>query len=212
MGLPRDDITIDPAQVTPTGPGHCMLDSLQFLSTLVRLQIRQCETDEARSRLLYVLGAVTNIGRLQQNLDGLGGDTLRTHLSQAIGLWCEMGRQQGVQIHVSLDGGVTVPPEVVLPSALIAQELVSNCLEHAFPDGRGGSIMISLKSDGAARASITVEDDGAGFDAPPGGCAGAPSLGLSIVRSLALGAGAEFAFHSARREGAIARLRFACPA
>ena len=208
MGLPRDQTVIDPVASVLATSRHRLLDGLQLVSAMVRMQIRECEGDEARARLFRVLGSLTTVARLQRGLDGSGDHSLQAHLTLAADLWREAADARGVLVHVAINDDVTVPAPLLLPAALIVQELVSNSLEHAFPDGREGSVMITLRQDGATRASITVEDDGAGFDPA---IDDPPSFGLGIVKTLALGAGAEFALHSARREGAIARLRFACP-
>lgn len=46
--------------------------------------------------------------------------------------------------------------------ALILNELISNSLTHAFPDGRAGTISLHLSDDGES-VRITVADDGVGF-------------------------------------------------
>jgi len=50
-----------------------------------------------------------------------------------------------------------------IPLALIINELVSNSLEHAFPDGRKGIISIGLKAAGDGDYTLSVADDGVGI-------------------------------------------------
>jgi two-component sensor histidine kinase len=48
---------------------------------------------------------------------------------------------------------------------LVVAELVTNSYGHAFPDGRSGTITVALAGvDGAGLATLTIEDDGVGFD------------------------------------------------
>lgn len=70
-----------------------------------------------------------------------------------------------------------------VPVALILNELVSNALKHAFPNGRRGSIHVRVQSEGS-KCFLSVADDGIGL---PSGMdlAALPSLGLQLVRVLA---------------------------
>ncbi len=72
-----------------------------------------------------------------------------------------------------------------IPCGMIISELISNCLRHAFPDGRMGKITVEFhrKKDGKGKLELIVRDDGIGF--PPGidiGVAG--TLGIEVVRLL----------------------------
>jgi two-component sensor histidine kinase len=66
-----------------------------------------------------------------------------------------------------------------IPAGLILNELVSNALKHAFPEGRGGEVNIHLRrEDGTIH--VEVADNGAGL---PAGLdlKKTKSLGLKIV-------------------------------
>ncbi len=71
-----------------------------------------------------------------------------------------------------------------IPCGLIINELVSNALQHAFPDNRGGTIGVSLRPTGEGRYLLAVRDNGKGF---PGGfdIRKTDSLGLQLVNMLA---------------------------
>ena len=72
--------------------------------------------------------------------------------------------------------------DTVIPLGLVVNELLSNSLKHAFPDGRKGTISI-LCSTCNEDISLSFSDDGVGF---PAGLdwKNSPSLGLRLVRSL----------------------------
>jgi PAS domain S-box-containing protein len=77
-------------------------------------------------------------------------------------------------IHVSLD--------TAIPCSLVMNELISNCIKHAFPQAGDGRIIISLRSkDGLIE--LSVRDDGVGvangFDPRA-----AKTLGLPLVINL----------------------------
>ena len=79
---------------------------------------------------------------------------------------------------------------------LIVNELVTDSLKYAFPDGRGGRIDLRLSRDGPELV-LVVEDDGVGLN-PGFDAARAPGFGLTLVRSLASGLDASFAIRSER--------------
>jgi len=68
--------------------------------------------------------------------------------------------------------------------ALIANELVSNAVGHAFPAGSGGTIRIDLRSH-AKGAVMTVADDGVGMSSGHSGDGnGGKGLGMRLVKAL----------------------------
>ena len=72
--------------------------------------------------------------------------------------------------------------EVALPVGLIVNEIVSNSLRHAFPDGRGGQIRVSLRRQSSERIVLSVSDDGIGVDE---GKTEPRGIGLTLVQALA---------------------------
>jgi len=77
------------------------------------------------------------------------------------------------------------PVNRAVPAGLILNELLSNALQHAFPDNRRGSLWIEgwvHGSSGNGCVELVVGDDGVGM--PEAGGAPQKSLGLEIVRIL----------------------------
>ena len=70
---------------------------------------------------------------------------------------------------------------------LMLNELVSNALKHAFPDGREGTIVVTL---GKLDQLLSVSDDGVGLPAAMN-TAASSSLGLELVHLLAEQIGAQ---------------------
>jgi two-component sensor histidine kinase len=72
--------------------------------------------------------------------------------------------------------------ETSIPCGLILNELVSNALKHAFPEGRGGEVNISMIKAGD-RFVLTVQDNGIGFPEALD-FQNTKSLGLELVNLL----------------------------
>jgi two-component sensor histidine kinase len=73
--------------------------------------------------------------------------------------------------------------DVAIPCGLIVNELISNSLKHAFPNGKKGEIKINLVRDDKDKFNLVVGDNGVGF--PQGiDFKQMESLGLRLVNTL----------------------------
>lgn len=77
-----------------------------------------------------------------------------------------------------------IPADLAIPLGLFVNELVTNAIKYAYPDG--GEIRVTAEPDGESGLILTVADDGVGL--PEGFDLAAPrhaSLGMRIINSLA---------------------------
>ena len=76
--------------------------------------------------------------------------------------------------------------------------MLSNAFKHGFPEGRSGTIRITLTDLGDGVRELVIADDGIGlpdgFDVAKG-----KGLGMQIIRSLAGQLGGTATFENARR-------------
>ena len=54
--------------------------------------------------------------------------------------------------------------DTVTALGMAAAELVTNCYVHAFPDGKSGIIDVSLFASKIGGGTLTIKDNGIGFD------------------------------------------------
>lgn len=73
--------------------------------------------------------------------------------------------------------------DTAVPCGLIVNELVTNSLQHAFPDARPGKIRVDLRQIAGRRFELTVSDNGIGFPDDINGLEGG-TLGLQLVSDL----------------------------
>ena len=95
--------------------------------------------------------------------------------------------------------------DTAIPMGLIVSELVSNSLKHGFPEGKTGSIAISLCYVDGNELELVVSDDGVGMPMDLEEI-GSETLGLSLVKSLADQLHAEMRLN--RAQGTRFSLRF----
>lgn len=78
---------------------------------------------------------------------------------------------------------VRLPINTAIPCGLIVNELMSNALKHAFPDGRRGEICLSFVHRGDNRVALSISDDGIGIPEDMD-IAQTDTLGLQLVGML----------------------------
>jgi two-component sensor histidine kinase len=164
---------------------HRVANSLQIIASVLMLSARRVASVETRSHLFDAHSRVMSVATLQQQLASasLGDVELRPYLTDlcaSIGASMIQDRET-LMLTVEADESVATP-DASVSLGLIVTELVINALKHAFPEGRGGAILVDYRSHGADW-SLSVRDDGIGFH---GGDAPARAgLGISIVEALA---------------------------
>ena len=147
---------------------HRVKNNLQLISSLMLLQSRRMTDETARQALKTMLERVGAVGMVHRRLFQ-GEDTHQFEVADFVrdlvgDLALAAGRDD-VQLHLDLEP-VTIPASAAAPFALVLNELVGNALKHAFAEGEGGVIAVSVaKVDGLC--VLTVSDAGRGMgDAP----------------------------------------------
>ncbi len=167
---------------------HRVKNNLQVVVSLLNLQSQNVPDESVREIFKESRNRIRSMAlvheRLYQSSDLSYVDfaeylrRLTTHLFHSYGL--DAGR---IELEVEA-GDVRLDVNTAVPLGLIINELVSNALKHAFPDGRRGKIAIGLKPLEGKRFRLAVSDDGAGF--PEGvDFRNTESLGMQIVTMLA---------------------------
>lgn len=163
---------------------HRVKNNLQIVASLLALQSRKT-TDaaardllaDARSRVVSMAGVHERLYRADALASVDGAAYVRAVVEEQFALFNVSDR---ITLVVDADDAPITPDQAV-PLGLVANELVSNALKHAFPTGEG-RLTVSLRRAGD-RLRFAVEDDGPGL--PPGGPSSAGSLGMLLVRSFA---------------------------
>jgi two-component sensor histidine kinase/CHASE1-domain containing sensor protein len=187
---------------------HRVKNNLQVVSSLLSLQGRRMGDARSREVLDQCRSRVLSMALVHEKLY-LSRDLSRVDLAEYVGsLLVELRRGQAdgrVQVSHRAEQ-VWMGLERAIPCGLILNELVSNALKHAFPDGRTGRVEVVLAALGVDRVELQVNDDGVGMPAAVD-VGRTPSLGLEVVAALVGQLGAEI---EVAREGGT-RIRIAIP-
>jgi two-component sensor histidine kinase len=163
---------------------HRVKNNLQVVSSLLSLQSQKHDDDGFRDSIAESQDRIRAMAlvheMLYQNKDFTAidfGEYVERILAE---LFSSNGRS-GIRRVVDCEP-VQVPIDAAITCSLIINELVTNCLKHAFPDGREGTVKVSLSAS-PSTVSISVEDDGIGL--PEGfEIDGRKSMGLSLLTAL----------------------------
>lgn len=167
---------------------HRVKNNLQITSSLLNLQSLHVTDPTALEILQESRNRVRLIALLHEKLYG-SEDLARIDFHRYVGeLITYLFRGYSIsasRIRLELRmAEVYFDIDTAIPCGLIINELVTNSLKYAFPEGRAGTICISLTVDVDGWHTLEVSDDGAGF--PPGfAFEESSSLGLQLVRTMA---------------------------
>ncbi|HTK33713.1 MAG TPA: sensor histidine kinase [Caulobacteraceae bacterium] len=162
---------------------HRVKNNLQLISSLMLMQARRTADPSVRAALDGMLERLHAIATVHRRLFQTE-DVERFDLSEFVrDLVADLA---GSNRHPLLTFQCVLAPAEVPASraaslALLINELVSNAMRHAFPDGRPGRILIDVRKSGEG-LRIEIADDGVGMAGSPGGAQDAAAgFGLTIV-------------------------------
>ncbi|MDP1729908.1 MAG: sensor histidine kinase [Devosia sp.] len=157
---------------------------LANLDALLRLQARSARDPLTRSELTLASNRVQVVSRVQHLLSR-SGEAAVIDVRPFILELCEDLRQSLIgERHIALKAESA---ELQLRSAravivgLVMNELVTNAVKYAFPDGRTGTILVQITRRGSA-CHLVVADDGVGQSQLVGQGSG---LGQRLIQSMA---------------------------
>jgi PAS domain S-box-containing protein len=141
---------------------HRVKNNLQVVSSMLSLQSMSqsdsatvCLFRESQDRVrsmaliheqLYRAGDLSRID-FGEYADSLTANLLRSYTA-------------GGTIKLNIDvRDILISIDLAIPCGLIVNELVSNALKHAFPDGRTGTVTVAMRREGTEYV-LAVKDDG----------------------------------------------------
>ncbi len=160
---------------------HRLANLFQLLSTLTRMRQQRSVDPEARRQLGWILEAVSALGALQQRMVAVDGCDFAGFLNDMQAQWRRRIGGRPVQLHVQAEP-VVLREQLASALAIIANELVTNAINHAHPGDRAGVIKVALTARPGGRALLVIDDDGVGCE---GMVEDRTKLGLWLIKGLA---------------------------
>lgn len=166
---------------------HRVKNNLQVISSLLHLQAGYVEDPAVREIFQESQNRVRSMALVHEKLYR-SHDLARIDLADYIRnlatfLFRSYSATAGrVTIDIQTDD-VFLGINAAVPCGLILNELISNALKHAFPDGRSGVLQVQLRSVNDQNLTLIVRDNGIGFPANFD-LANTTSLGMQLVDTL----------------------------
>lgn len=166
---------------------HRVKNNIQIVSSLLRLQSRSVRDEKALDALNECQNRIRSIALIHEKLYQ-SQDFARVDFSDYI----ENMVTHLISFHSGVGGRVSFRLEAddvkldinrAIPCGLIVNELVTNVLKHAFPEGRKGDLLIRLKALDEGRRELVIKDTGVGL-ADDIDLKTADTLGFQIVVDL----------------------------
>jgi len=164
---------------------HRVKNNLQTIASLLRIQARRAESDEAARALAEAVERVSSMAVVHEMLASATEESV--DLAAAVRTVVDMVRQgladpdSRIDVSVSGETGL-VPAEMATSLALVAAELVHNAIEHGIGTRGTGSVKVTMRRY-PADLHLSVRDDGRGLP-KDFSIAESAHLGLEIVRTV----------------------------
>jgi PAS domain S-box-containing protein len=187
---------------------HRVKNNLQMITALIRIEARNNYHKIDRTSLDRLEGRINSIQIIYRLLSEFAKDDeidLGVYLSEIASSVMHAHAVEGIRLDLQVDS-YPVSVNVALPTGLVANELLTNALKHAFVGRNGGTITLHSLSD-ATGCRVIIADDGVGLpkgiEWPRHG-----KLGELIVRSLRQNAKADLEVESTPDKGTKVTISF----
>jgi len=144
---------------------HRVKNNLEVVSSLLALQSAQIDDPNTKEAMLEGQSRVHSIGIVHQKLyqgTNLGAIEMKDYfLNLSESILDSFGAEERVKIELAMDK-LDVDIDTAVPLGLIVNELLTNTLKYAFPNGEKGKISIRLEKRKDNVLHLAVSDNGIG--------------------------------------------------
>jgi len=181
---------------------HRVKNNLQIISTLLSLQSSQIEEEQVIDLYRQSQNRILSIALIHENLYQSEDLTNINFANYVKNLVDDLFHSYGVNsenIHIKLNiKDIVMGIETAIPCGLIINELISNTLKHAFPEGKG-EIDVELSERDAGKYLLKVKDSGKAFP-EEFEIEKTDTLGMKLISSLVAQLDGEMVFDKDNKE------------
>ena len=166
---------------------HRVKNNLQIVASMLQLQSGYIKDKESKILFEESQKRVETMSLIHEKLyrsQDLARIDFREYVDGLVEnlLTLNAGKSKLIEMNMDIKGVVL---DIInsIPCGLIINELVSNSLRHAFPNGKKGRIDIHMNVDKQGMVSLSVSDNGTGFPENVD-FRNTQSLGMQLVSSL----------------------------
>ncbi|MBN2105146.1 PAS domain S-box protein [bacterium] len=146
---------------------HRTKNNMQVISSLLRLRARTLPDENMKFTFREIENKIRSMALVHQKLyesKDLSSLNLKYYFNDLISLIQQSFLTKKNRIKFTYDAvDVPVLIDTAVPLGLILNELLSNAVKHAFPEGRNGEIHVKLDASSRKGIIIEVSDNGIGL-------------------------------------------------
>ena len=165
---------------------HRVKNNLQIISSLLNLQSEYIQDKQDLEIFKVSQSRIESMSliheKLYQSKDLAQIDFAEYIRELAVSLFSSYVINSTITLKTNIER-VSLGMDMAIPCGLIINELVLNCLKHAFPLGSSGEICLNLYSTSENTITLLVSDNGIGFPQDLD-FKSTNSLGLQLVNAL----------------------------
>ncbi len=165
---------------------HRTKNNMQVIYSLLSLQAKGIADPAIRVNFEEARNRVSTMALIHDKLyrsADLAHIDFKKYLQSLVAGIVDAYKRRDVVYSVDMES-IPLDVNVGIPCGLIVNELVSNSLKYAFPDGKTGTIKVGINRKSESNHVLFVADDGIGFPAEVD-FRNTWSLGLQLVNTLA---------------------------
>jgi len=165
---------------------HRVKNNLQLMLSLIRLQEANSSDVSVKSNLQTIQIRLNSMALVHEDLyssSDLAKVPFTNYIKKLITNLERMYQTHARKIKIECEiDHVFLPVDAAIPVGIIINELVTNSIKHAFPQGKEGNIYIDFRKQNE-KFVLTVKDDGTGMNSI-GALESPKGLGLKIFNIL----------------------------
>ncbi len=188
---------------------HRVKNNLHIISNLLDLQSDYIEDEKVLELFSDSQNRIETMALIHEQLyqsKDLGKINFREYIHTLMdNLLCSYSNRESIINPIINVESISINLETAIPCGLIINELVTNSLKYAFPNGEDGEVGLELHQDEQEKIHLTIRDNGIGIPADFD-WQNSSSLGLTLVRILSKQLKAEIEFDGT--QGTVVNLRF----
>ena len=166
---------------------HRVKNNLQVISSLMSLQALSIHDDDVSVAFQDIQNRIKSMAIIHEKLylsENFSSIAFGDYIEEiAHSLFQSFNIEPGRIVFRSDIKDINLGIDTAVPCGLIINELITNSLKHAFPDGRKGEIFIAMVRDENGRYILSEKDNGIGIPQKID-IDRTPSLGLRLVKIL----------------------------
>jgi two-component sensor histidine kinase len=170
--IEEKDRLLDQKKVLAQELQHRVRNNLQLIYGMLSRQLNDTPDEDGQRGIKAIARRVSALAQVYDHL--LGAEMMRTtnfggYLEALCQNLAEIQAVPGGDISLTCDSeGLVLDLDVVTALEIVVTEVVTNSYDHAFPGGKGAiSVTLRRPAGGVEMATMTISDNGGGFEAKP---------------------------------------------